>query len=67
MYECVCVCVCVWVPAGCGRTRQAAGPSLRRLRAEGVGADGRYGSSHQAAPGGNVDVHLRGSQEGFTW
>lgn len=61
------VCLCVCLPAGCGWPRQAAGPGLSCLRAEGVGADGRYGSSHQAAPCGDVDVHLRGSQEGFAW
>lgn len=55
------------VPAGCGWTRQAAGSSLSRLWAEGVCADGWYGSSNQTAPGGDVDVHLRGSQKSFTW
>lgn len=55
------------VPAGRGRTGQAAVSRLCSLRAEGVGADGGDGSPHQPAPGGDVDVHLRGSQEGFAW
>lgn len=54
------------VPAGRGRARQAAGHVLGRLRAEGVGADGGDGSPHQAAPGGDVDVHLGSPREGFT-
>lgn len=56
----------VRVPAGCGGARQAAGSGFSCLGAEGVGADGGYGPSHQAPPGGDVDVHLWRSQEGFT-
>lgn len=58
MYACL--------PAGCRRTRQAAMPHLRGLGAEGVGTEVRYGSSHQPAPSGDVDVHLRGSWECLT-
>lgn len=58
---------CERVPAGRGGTGQPAVAGLRCLRAEGVGADGRDGSPDQPTPGGDVDVHLRRSQEGFAW
>ena len=56
-----------WVPGGCGGARLTAGPRVLGLGAEGVGADRGDGPPHQPAPRGNVDVHLRGPQEGLPW
>ena len=56
-----------WVPGGCGGARLTAGPRVRGLGAEGVGADRGDGPPHQPAPRGDVDVHLRGPQEGLPW